>query len=585
MKTFLNFTKHFFAIIIFAFIAVNALAVTHYVSPTGGNISPFTSWANAATNIQDAVDIASADETIIISNGTYQLNDQIVVEKRIIVQGNAGADASVVVAAYPKRCFYIASEGVVIKDLTISNGYVFGGYPNGYGGGLFFWSNGVVRNCVVVDNYAGDDGGGIYADGGIEVYNCSIYKNECWGAGGGIGSFFSAAIVSNSSIKSNDAREKGGGFWGEGLIYDSVFDSNTSVGNGGGIYCNYGSVIKDCEIIGNQAENGGGAFCKNNSKIEKGFFVGNSATRGGDIYCDENGNVVNSSFLMSGAACGGSVFLYHGGTVSNCSVSTSYSFTELGGGIFCDEGGLVIHSRIHYCEAEFGGGVYCSNGGTVVSCTINNNIAEKGGGIYLWNGGYVWSCIITNNTASSGSGYGGGLAANYGGIIRNSLLIENHAYWGGGAHLNSGAVAENCTVSKNRRNSGGIAGMVCEYGGTSINCIVYYNQDASDIVAQGAGNLISHCCTPLGWGDFSVTNAPKFVNINAGNYRLEPDSHCINAGTNLLWMTNATDLEGNPRIYNGKVDIGCYEFVPEPCLFIIYNLLIVIYYRNRKLET
>ena len=45
------------------------------------------------------------------------------------------------------------------------------------------------------------------------------------------------------------------------------------------------------------------------------------------------------------------------------------------------------------------------------------------------------------------------------------------------------------------------------------------------------------------------------------------------------------DLIGNLRIHDEKVDMGCYEFIPEPCLFIIYNLLIVIYYRNRKLVT
>ena len=35
------------------------LAIDRYVSPTGGNLAPFTSWSDAATNIQDAIDAVS----------------------------------------------------------------------------------------------------------------------------------------------------------------------------------------------------------------------------------------------------------------------------------------------------------------------------------------------------------------------------------------------------------------------------------------------------------------------------------------------------------------------------------------------
>ena len=45
----------------------------------------------------------------------------------------------------------------------------------------------------------------------------------------------------------------------------------------------------------------------------------------------------------------------------------------------------------------------------------------------------------------------------------------------------------------------------------------------------------------------------------ASNYRLKPDSPCINTGTNEAWMACATDLDGLARIVGGVADMGAYE--------------------------
>jgi hypothetical protein len=75
-------------------------------------------------------------------------------------------------------------------------------------------------------------------------------------------------------------------------------------------------------------------------------------------------------------------------------------------------------------------------------------------------------------------------------------------------------------------------------------------------------STLSHCCTtpqPTS-GVGNITNAPLFVDTNGWtNLRLQPNSPCINAGNN-SYVTNATDLDGNPRISGGTVDIGAYEF-------------------------
>ena len=37
----------------------------------------------------------------------------------------------------------------------------------------------------------------------------------------------------------------------------------------------------------------------------------------------------------------------------------------------------------------------------------------------------------------------------------------------------------------------------------------------------------------------------------------------------MSWMIGAKDLAGNKRIIDGTVDMGCYEFVPEPVGMIV----------------
>jgi hypothetical protein len=53
------------------------------------------------------------------------------------------------------------------------------------------------------------------------------------------------------------------------------------------------------------------------------------------------------------------------------------------------------------------------------------------------------------------------------------------------------------------------------------------------------------------------------VDLAGGSFRLQPDSPCIDAGNN-AYVTTATDLDGNPRISGGIVDVGGYEFVFVP---------------------
>lgn len=213
MKT--RFTLFFIVAFFYISLATVFAQNTYYVSPTGGNIAPYNSWADAATDIQTAVDQASDGDTVIVDDGTYVLSTNVSITKGITVKSVNGYLASIVDGDNTTRCFYINHADAVLDGFTIQNGFNVGSSGSAYFGGAVNIANGgTVKNSFITNNSA-RDGGGIAIDDAGLIENCIITGNLAFdggssGWGGGV-RLLNGGTLRGSIIYGNSSEVYGGG--------------------------------------------------------------------------------------------------------------------------------------------------------------------------------------------------------------------------------------------------------------------------------------------------------------------------------------------------------------------------------------
>jgi len=140
----------------------------HYVSPDGGNVWPFTNWADAAVNIQDAVDAAQSNDTVRVADGTYDtggaitpgydLFNRICITNAITVESVNGPDSTFIVGAGgmngPTAVRGVYMEAGELSGFTVMDGHTL--LNNGdmvfdkAGGGIFCTdATPVITNCTI----------------------------------------------------------------------------------------------------------------------------------------------------------------------------------------------------------------------------------------------------------------------------------------------------------------------------------------------------------------------------------------------------------------------------------------------------
>src|ERR1017187_1288725 len=120
---------------IFLLLAFHAAATTFYVNasnPAPG--SPFATWSTAATNIQDAIDVATDGDTVLVTNGVYAsggravngtATNRVAVDKAVVLQSVNGPEVTVIEGGRflggAVRCVYLADRAT-LAGFTLTNG-------------------------------------------------------------------------------------------------------------------------------------------------------------------------------------------------------------------------------------------------------------------------------------------------------------------------------------------------------------------------------------------------------------------------------------------------------------------------------
>jgi len=322
------------------------------------------------------------------------------------------------------------------------------------------------------------------------------------------------------------------------------------------------SVIDGFTITGgnanessNQQNNakGGGLFHRGQTQISNCTFTKNSALfSGGGIYNYQGElSLTNCTFdrNVAGTTGGGGLYNYRSDpNLTNCTFIENLARYGYGGGIYNDE----CFPNLDNCRF------------------IENSAGDHGGGMYnRYSSPILTSCKFIENTGSSGGGINNFNRSWNNPTLRNCLFVGNRAYRGGGIYNYSGEpILTNCTFARNSADEGNALYCREQYERQTVrlfNCILW---DGGDEIWNSELSIMNIFYSNIQniqgrwFGEGNIDEDPKFADPNGAeeDLRLSPLSPCVDSGDpQYVSEPNETDIDGNPRIVGGRVDMGAYE--------------------------
>lgn len=320
--------------------------------------------------------------------------------------------------------------------------------------------------------------------------------------------------------------------------------------NSVGVVCGEGSPrFVNCRIIGNSGNgvwSGGGDFSGNSGP----YFLNCVIQGNGNAGVQSDGNVNSSVFLR----------------LENCRICENG-----GAGVVCNgiagaaAFGFVVkkpnRALLEHCviESNFGPGIQAIGAG---SCRRFGGVLECSSPVYVYSSPRLLHCVISNN--HSGGCRFLNLSAP---LLRHCLIARNTCPEDGGAVYGSGTTAQllNCTIVDNSSEIHGVSGVVFHWSEAKLTNCILKNEDEE---YWGDGRyFLTYCCIEGGWPGLENFDAdPRFVDPEHGDYRLAPDSPCIDTGNpdvsyNDACIPPGLGTERNDRgAFGGPYNCGWNDF-------------------------
>lgn len=326
-----------------------------YVDIAASGADDGSSWADAFTDLQDALATATSGDEIWVAEGTYTpdasdravsfaLVDEVDLIGGYATGGVAGPDPALYETILSgdlngddlpdfvnngENSFHVVTAvgywPVGVSSQTVINGFVItggnaneAGFLDERGGGILnLGSSPSIVNTTIRHN-AALLGGGVFnlQRSSPSITDSTISFNSATSFGGGIGNNdFSNPTITNTVISHNAAGNSGGGISvvNNSLVtlIDSTISHNTANRGGGMEHFLASSNITNSVISHNTATDSGGAIRNSDSSltVTNTLIANNTASEGGAIWNElTSPSITNSTIVNNTADTGGAIY-------------------------------------------------------------------------------------------------------------------------------------------------------------------------------------------------------------------------------------------------------------------------------------
>ena len=453
----------------FFFVNTTLAQTIFYVDQNATGSNDGLSWANAMTDIQQALATASEGDEIWVVAGTYLPGDTLTstffIEKNVRLYGGFAGNETILAERDPAlfetilsgdlnnddlpgdfeynradnvRNVLLVSDAVtnatLIDGFTIRGGHAAGDDSEFFfrrGGGLFSFGAPVVRQCVFQGNFADAEGGGAYFHGpktaGALVDNCLFSANNAKNGAGAMVFYTGAGMVTfeNCSFEKNSASENGGAiqvFNSNFQAVYSTFTNNNAGRNGGAIDSRTNTddletTLVNCVFLDNKSRTGGAVRWQTSSGL------GSHNNRLTATACTFSANrAILADTTEQGELRGGALSV-------NIDRTTNDAVVRLDDCVFAGNNSGQEGSAVHASLEGLGIDFQANN------CFFGENNAATNGGLLLHASDLATGeiklndCLFFLNTAQKGGALliEGEKVSSLSFLVQNSIFAQNFA--------------------------------------------------------------------------------------------------------------------------------------------------------------